>query len=45
MHPTLVPPPLTLRKDRLVQAPGPGLTVTFTEFSDHSFYGQKEGKV
>ena len=27
------------------QAPGPGLTVTFTEFSDHGFYGHKVGKV
>ena len=28
----------------LVQAPGPGLTATFTKFSDHGFYGQKLGK-
>ena len=38
------PPPPPLRKHCLVQAPGPGLTVTFTEFSDHGFYGQKLGK-
>ena len=37
-------PPPPLHKHRVVQAPGPGLTVSFTEFSDHGFYGQKLGK-